>query len=275
MPHLLPSGRNMHAELSSIAREIGDRAIGMEAVEGVVFLGSLARGFMDESSDLDISIIVGGKDLKRLRRVFEPMAKEVESNRGVEADIEVHAYDDFARRQWGEIERFSFQHCQIYFDRNGRLGRSIKEKLDVPRDFWTRRIVEGCIYLSGYASPGREGRSTAENWVRRGDLAQAHYCAGYVAELIMELTYALNREFLPPPKWRMFNLRNLPWRPEGLEESLATIMSVGEMNQEGLARRLSAARELWPRIIQRVEEVEDMDMDSMNIFYNERIVYGD
>jgi len=91
----------------------------------------------------------------------------------------------------------------------------IKEKLEVPEDFWRRRVVECCTYLSWYACPERPRSSMAELWAEREDMAQAHWCLNHAMELFIELTFALNQEFLPPAKWRLSYLGRLNWTPRG------------------------------------------------------------
>lgn len=265
---------NRHAEFMASAKLVTDFAADLAAVEAVVLLGGLARGYCDDSSDLDMSVIVSDADPMRWRREFAQLAKEIESGSGIDTDIEVHSFDDFYSQEWGEIERFTFHGCRLALDRNGRVGRAIQEKLEVPRELWTRRTVEGCIYLSWYACPEPPHLSIAETWVGRRDLAQAHWCLNYSTELFVQLAFSLNKEFLPPAKWRLSYLRRLKWLPEGMMELLQSMTTVSSIDEESLHSRLRAARELWPRMLERVRSVESMDLAAMQRYYVERIIYG-
>jgi len=60
-------------------------------------------------------------------------------------------------------------------------------------------------YLKWYCCPVKKDAGTvAEVWIRKGDLTSAHYCLNYGVELLLKLIFALNKEFLPSPKWRLF-----------------------------------------------------------------------
>ena len=69
-------------------------------------------------------------------------------------------------------------------------------------------------YLKWYCCPVKKDAGTvAEVWIRKGDLTSAHYCLNYGVELLLKLIFALNKEFLPSPKWRLFysySLKQLP-----------------------------------------------------------------
>ena len=69
-------------------------AVSMPEVEAVIFLGGLARGYCDDRSDLDISIIVNSSDRQRGRHAFERLTKEIEMRTGIETDIVTHSLDD-------------------------------------------------------------------------------------------------------------------------------------------------------------------------------------
>ncbi|MCU0861356.1 MAG: nucleotidyltransferase domain-containing protein [Methanomassiliicoccales archaeon] len=265
---------NRHAEFMANAKLVTDFASDLAAVEAVILLGGLARGYCDDSSDLDISVIVSDADLVRWRRDFAKLAMEIESGSGIETDIEVHSFDGFYSQKWGEVERFTFHGCRLALDRNGRVGRAIQEKLEVPRELWTRRTVECCIYLSWYACPEPPHPSIAEIWVDREDLAQAHWCLNYACELFVQLAFSLNQEFLPPAKWRLSYLRRLKWLPDGMMELLQTMMTMSSIDEENLHSRLRAAGELWPRMMERVRSVESMDLAAMQRYYVDKIVYG-
>jgi hypothetical protein len=43
----------------------------------------------------------------------------------------------------------------------------------------------------------------------------------YGVDLLTEMIFALNKKYLPPPKWRMFYSYRLEWLPEGYRELIA------------------------------------------------------
>jgi predicted nucleotidyltransferase len=266
----LPEERNRIQEFRIIAMQIEQQALGFEEVEAVILLGGLARGYTDDSSDLDISIIARG-DIASLRREFDRINKETTERTGIHTDIEVHAFDEFALQMWGEIERFTFSNCLVSYDRHGRTERLIKEKLALPGDFWTRAIVARCINLSWHVCPEPPSVSSTELWVGRGDLVQAHYCLNHSVDLLLELLFALNREFMPAAKWQVFYARRLRWKPVEFEQQWEEMLLTKSFDISDLSRRQDALRQLWPELLQKALYETNLDMDMMRRFYEERI----
>jgi hypothetical protein len=94
----------------------------------------------------------------------------------------------------------------------------------------------------------------AEIWVDRGDLVSAHYCLNYALILVIRIIFALNREFLPPPKWEMFYSYSLKWMPPSYERLVSEALTVRNLSKPDLNRRLKATRELWLEILPKIKE---------------------
>ncbi len=154
-------------------------------------------------------------------------------NSGVEdIDLMIDSLEDFKRREWDETDKWDFSKAaKIIFDPEGEVNKVFREKLKVPKDFWVMRIVVCANFLKWYCCPPREDwvfrrkrlgipSTISEGWIDRGDLVGAHYCLNYGVDLMLKMLFALNREFLPVPKWRIHYSYGLKWLPEDYRKLL-------------------------------------------------------
>jgi predicted nucleotidyltransferase len=239
-------------------QEIGEvlkRKIGsFEGVSGIVFMGALTRGFADKYSDVDVIVFLGERD-ESLREIIGKIGSDEHRRSGVDVDLEVHFLEDFRARKWDEIARWDFSHASIVFDREGELQKLLRTKLTVPSSFWLKRVVVYGEYVGWYCcSPNENAETLADIWVDRGDLVSAHYCLNYALTLLIRIIFALNREFLPPPKWEIFYSHSLKWLPLNYEKLVGEALTIKSLSKHDLDRRLRAVRELWREILPKLRE---------------------
>jgi len=112
----------------------------------------------------------------------------------------------------------------------------------------------------------------AEAWVKRGDPMIAHYCINYAIELLIEVIFALNKEFLPPPKWRIFYSYKLKWLPKDYKKLLKEAIKISNFSSKELNRRLKALRKLWNSIIPRIEKQTGFTTEQLTRYYIENVL---
>jgi len=266
-------GRNRIRKSRRFAERLASKIALREGIAGVVFIGGLVRGFTDKYSDLDIITFLGQRD-ENLRMQIRKMSLDEEKRSGVDVDLEVHFLEDFKRWKWDEADRWEFSRAQIVFDPEGRVEKVFKEKLQLPKDFWIKRIVVCSEYLKWYCCPPKEGVGTiAEAWVDRGDLLAAHYCLNYAVDLLLKVLFALNKEFLPAPKWRIFYSYDLRWLPDGYKKLIRQVMSAKDFSVSELNRRLRAIRELWRLTMPKIEEETGLTPYQISRYYVEKVLH--
>jgi predicted nucleotidyltransferase len=265
------SGTNRIGKFRQVAERLKVQIINHKNVIGIAFIGGLARGFVDESSDLDGIVFFDHKNEAletQIRKIVESESK----NSNVEIDLEIHLLENFKKHKWNEIEKWDFSNAEIAYDKSGQIRSIIHSKLKVPKDFWLRRLVECAEYMKWYCCPPKKGTGTVtEAWIHRGDPVSAHFCASYAIELILKTAFALNREFMPPPKWRMFYFRNLKWLPKNyvlLEDAMKT----GDLSVDDLERRVKGIKKIWSEILLKVESDTGLALREIDRYYAERIL---
>jgi len=265
-------GENRVKKFRRVAERLASKISSCEGVTGIVFIGGLVRGFADKFSDLDITVFLNKRD-EELRKKICSLGIDEERRSGIDIDLEVHFLEDFERRKWDEADRWEFSKAEIVFDLEGEVKKVFGGKLKVPKDFWTKRIVACAEYLRWYCCPTREDIGTvAESWIERGDLVAAHYCLNYVVDLLRRMVFALNREFLPAPKWRMFYSYTLNWLPKGYSELIREAMSLRSFSVRDFNKRLEAIRKIWWKIVPKIKEETGLTADLISKYYVEKIL---
>jgi len=266
-------GENQIWKLRRVAEGFASKIASRKGVTGIVFIGGLARGFADKFSDLDIIVFLGRRDEQLRTRIYR-LGLDEERRCGIEIDLEIHFLEDFRRWRWDEADKWEFSRAKIAFDPEGEIKKLFGEKLRLPKDFWIERIAVCAEYLKWYCCPPRENVGTiAEAWIERGDLVAAHYCLNYAIDLLLRLTFALNKEYLPAPKWRMFHSYSLKWLPENYKKLIREAMKSKDFSVRDLSRRLKAIREMWRKIVPKIEEETGLTLDLISRYYVEKILH--
>ncbi len=265
------AGENNISLFRQMARRLASDIAGCKQVTGMVFLGGLARGFTDKYSDLDGMVFLERKNNVQEAQIRDMVAKEAKRS-GIDIDLEVHLLKNFAKWKWTETSRWDFSHAKIAFDKKGRLRKTIEAKVNVPKEFWIKRIVQSAEYMKWYCCPIKESAgSVAETWIERGDLVSAHYCVNYGVDLILKTVFALNKEFKPPPKWRVFYFDNLSWLPKN-HFILKKAMKIADQSANDLQRRLEAIRTIWTEVLSKIKEETGLDSAGINKYYVQKIL---
>jgi predicted nucleotidyltransferase len=266
-------GKNRIRQFRQVAEELSLKIAQSESVVGIAFLGGLVRGFADRFSDVDITVFMKKSD-ESLTKQIRSLALEAERRFGVDVDLEIHLLEEYKRRKWSEVDRWEFSRAQIVFDPKGEIKKMLSEKLKVSKGFWVRRIVICGEYLKWYCCPPRKDVGTvAESWIERGDLVSAHYCLDYAVELLIRVIYALNREFLPAPKWRIFHSYGLKWLPADYKRLVGEALLVKGFSVRDFRRRLEAIRKLWRRILPKIGEETGLITERMSKYYVEKVLH--
>jgi len=266
-------GENQISRFRQIAKELLSAVTVLDGVAGVVFIGGLVRGFVDRFSDVDIIVFLSRKD-NGLRKRIRNMGWEAQRRYGIDVDLEVHFLEDFKRLKWDEVDRWEFSRAEVVFDPEGKIQKVFSEKLKVGKGFWIKRIVVCGEYVKWYACPPKKDMGTvSECWVERGDLVSAHYCLNYAVDLLVRIVYALNKEFLPAPKWRIFYSHSLKWLPKNYRRLLGEAMLVKSFSKKELNRRLGAVRKLWCRLLPKIKEETGLTTELISKYYFEKILH--
>jgi len=267
-------GENQIERFRHVAERLASKISSYEGVTGIVFIGGLVRGFVDKFSDLDIIVFINRKDEQLKKRVHGVGLEDEGKHSRIDIDLEIHFLEDFKRWRWDEVDKWEFSHAEIVFDSEGDVKNLFREKLRLPKNFWIRRIAICAEYLKWYSCPPKEDVGTvAEAWIERGDIVAAHYCLNYAVELLVRMIFALNKEFLPAPKWRMFYSYSLKWLPKDYRKLIGGAMCVGSFSKKDFNRRLKVLRELWREIVLKIKDETGLTTMQLSEYFVEKVLH--
>ena len=265
-------GENRIQTFKRIARELVSETSIHKDVVGIAFLGGLVRGFADKFSDVDIVVLLAEKNQLLRKRLYD-LSSIMQKRFNTDIDLEVHFLEDFRGQKWDEIDRWEFSKAEIVYDPEGVVKEVFKEKLKLPTNFWTKRVVECAEYLKWYCCPPQADVGTvAESWLERGDLSSAHYCLNYAVEVIVRIMFAINKQHLPAPKWRFFYSYHLEWQPRNYKRLVTDAMKLKSFSMEDFNRRLMAIRKIWRDIAPKIENETGLSTDQLSKYYVENIL---
>lgn len=216
-----------------ISKEFSERMSRHEDVEGVAFLGGVARGRADKYSDIDIAVF-SKKKLPWL------VTGEQETTEGYDLEIfnipMEKGYDN-----WDEIKREAYQEAVVDYDRSGETAAFLSKALEYTdgyRNEKTAKLIFEIAWHGWIYTPFRDRCEknyrwllTEKLWLLRGEKNNAYYTARYSIDLFLELLFAVNRRWTPDYKWRYIRAKSLPWLPTNYDEDMDKLL-FGEWSEK-------------------------------------------
>jgi predicted nucleotidyltransferase len=266
-------GKNQIREFSKVAKALTSKIGSHKGVAGVILIGGLTRGFADKYSDVDMITLLSRKD-ENLRKKLKEIGSDEQKRSGIDIDLEVHFLEDFRARKWDEMFKWDLSHAKIVLDPEKEIQRMLTEKLKVSKVFWLKRIVICSEYLKWYCCPPKEDMGTmVEAWVERGDMVSAQYCLSYAFDLLIRIMFALNKEFLPAPKWRVFYSYTLRWLPTDYKKLLKKALTIMGFSKHDLNRRMKALKQIWRETLPKIREETGLTPDLISKYYVEKVLH--
>ena len=214
------------AEYKRISHDFSIKMQQNPDVEGVMFLGGVARNRADQYSDIDIAVF----SQKKLTWLT---TGEQETPEGYDLEVFNIVFEK-GSEDWDEVKREAYQEGVIDFDRNGKTAAFLQKALFYPEEYRSQKIAElvfaiawhGWVYtpFRNKTCKGYRWLLSEELWFERQDDRNAFYTARYCVDLFLELLYAVNSRWVADYKWRYIRARNLPWLPANYEEYMDSLL---------------------------------------------------
>lgn len=210
-------------------------------VAGIVFLGGIARGYFDGSSDIDLGIVKKqGADIG-LKDKFLMVD-------GIEVQIWLEDYESELTAAWDMPKRWTYSQGLIHYDPEGKIKRLLAEKVPLKPEERQNELMEGLCLSEWYIN------RLTQLWVERGSLASAHHMFGTGLNYFLNMLFVLNHELIPDAKWKLYCAGRLPMLPEGFNTHLEETMRVNSFTPPELERRRLAFMGMWEQMKPLVEK---------------------
>jgi predicted nucleotidyltransferase len=219
-------------------------------IVSIVFLGGIARGYFDESADIDIAVF------KKKDREF-PIKEKFLYVEGIEVQIWLSDYEDELDANWDMSRRWTYTVCEIVHDTEDKISRLIAEK--VPLQAHERKW----LMMSGFTLSEWYFNRLTDLWVQRGNLISAQHMFNQGITYFFDMLFGLNNELVADEKWRYYCVEKLPILPVNFPARLQEVMKLQDFTIEELTRRKTAFLALWEEMRPMVEKECGMTFEEM------------
>ena len=247
--------KKKRAELSTfIEREVLQET----AVQGVVVIGSVAKGIARPDSDIDAVVFLEPFDLYAVPAEAKWLA-ESGAFHGISTHVPNAIQLDFKRIDLAEWEKPNFVWPEslcaelsegwVAFDRNGRIQSLIAERTKFGDKIRQEGLDDAFVRLDWLLNIDK----TEQTWATLGATV-AHYRLHAANDYLIQALFAYNR------RWRTFRSReladllNLPWLPDGFEEQLLLTTNALSTDDDGYRQRTAVLRQFFAELVTQCQQ---------------------
>jgi hypothetical protein len=200
-----------------------------DRVEALLLSGSIAHGFNDAKSDVDINIVVSQELYEQYKKnqamTYWESAADFYEGGYFDGKYISLAYLSLVLDKGNEPTRFALGDSEILFDRTGRLDTMLK--------------CIGRYDLAGIQERAIRFLSQFEAWkwyceeaIKRNNQYLLDLSVSKMILFGARLILLDNQTFFPYHKWLMTVLENVPHKPEGLMSAIEALLA--EKSQENI-----------------------------------------
>lgn len=237
-------------------------------VKGVVLLGGVAdtsyRGFVDEFSDIDLTIFLDVPESKNCNNIkeFTELNREllpkwvpefsfylpIPQLDGFKMEINIHQllyqYERKEETVWSDSKKEAYMYTsEIIYDPTGEIKRLIFDKTIMSSNQRWERIIT----LAGQKewiidiNPLRQ--------IHRGFIMNGHDLLNKGLDQFIECLYLFNWRYRPHNKWLLEMAQDLEWTPRNFRDKLQNAQLVLEYSEDDIKRRVEVIKELWEELL--------------------------
>jgi hypothetical protein len=223
-----------------VANEFAQQYV-VEEMVGIVFLGSIARGYYDSSADIDIALF-------KKKGSGISIASQFLHVEDLEVHIHLAEYESEHAADWDMSKRWTFSQPQIHYDPQGKIARLLAEKVPLKPEEKRWLLMSGCTLSEWYVN------RLTDLWVRRGNMISAQHMFFQGLNYFFDMLFALNDELVADMKWRYYCAEKLPRLPAHFKERIQEAMLLNAFTEEELERRKGAFMEMWREMLPIIEQ---------------------
>jgi hypothetical protein len=222
-------------------------------VQGVIAIGSVAKGTARADSDIDAVVFLDPFDLFAIPA--ESKWKPDEGTyHGIFSDVRNAIQLDFHRFDlqewsnptyvWPESICAELSEGWLVFDRFGDIHKLITERTYYSDDLRQQRLDAAITHLDWLLNETTTGRT----WEMFGATV-AHYRLHAAFESLVQALFAYNYRWRTLKSRELSDLLKLPWLPEKLDEELLLATNALEVTQAGYQKRVTLLQQIFNELI--------------------------
>ena len=242
-------------ELSKFIHQIVEPDL---AIQGIIVIGSVAKGIARSDSDIDAVVFLDPYDLYAV-----PAESKWESETGIFQGISRHAPNalqlDFKRVSlvewskpdftWSDTLCAELSEGWLAYDRHNEIGPLVSQRTKYTDENRQERLDGGLIMLDWLIKPSTADRT----WETLGPTV-AHSRLHSAFDYLVQALFAYNRRWRTLPSRELTDLLALDWLPEEFEENLLQAANALSADFEGYQQRLAVLNRFFNGLILRCQQ---------------------
>jgi len=236
-----------------LSRFIQQQVITETSVQGIVAIGSVAKGTARFNSDIDAVVFLKPLDLFAVPAECKWMPDE-DTFHGIFSNVQNAIQLDFHRfdlQEWSKPsyvwpESICAELCEgwLAFDRHGNIQKLIAERTYFSDDIRQTRLDDAIAHLDWLLN-----ETTAERTWEMFGAKIAHYRLHAAFESLVQGLFAYNYRWRTLKSRELPDLLKLPWLPEKLDEQLLLATNALEGTQDGYQQRVKLLQHFFNELV--------------------------
>ncbi len=220
----------MNGKYFRVAKEYAKEISSKKGVMGITVGGGIGRGHSDEFSDIDLFIFLDSSTYQKwLKKSPIPKGDHYWKNFWVETEF--LSYKEEKEKAWRIEDRWERQHHIIFFDKKSKIKNLLKEKITFGLDEKEKLLKHISGLANWYVS------ELPNVWIKRGNIAQAHYVLNIALDWILDCVFLKNNYFVPWAKWKLHYALLMKKLPDNFAKNILASMKIKDFTEKDILRR--------------------------------------
>jgi len=262
--------KNIKSEIEKIVNPFIERLSNREEVLSVILLGGMGkRDFLDEFSDVDLSVITTRKHKDKFPLPFEFHYEQ--NDRIIEFNIHQLILEDEIKKNndWSESKIEAYANAIIVYDPHNYAKKILEKKVIFNEENAYNRLI---WIVQQYQW---RGQIHSLRCFERGYPESSHDLLNHCVEILLEAVYLLNKRYLPHRKWIFIFLKEM-----GIDGYLIELfkksMVVKDFSYESIIQRIKILDEIYEIILKIVYETyPNFPTNPYEYYYRNFIQFND
>ena len=250
-----PATKRKRTELS---RFIQQEVIPETSVQGVVVIGSVAKGIARADSDIDAVLFLKPFDLYAIPaefkwrfddRSFHGIFREVENS--IQLDCKRLDLQEWSKAAhvWPESLCAELSEGWLAFDRHDQIRKLILERTCFSDEIRQERLDDAIVRLDWLLN----NATTERTWETLG-AAVAHYRLHSAYDYLVQALFAYNRRWRTWHSREISDLLNLSWLPGQFDEQLLLATNALSLSKDGYQERVTLLQQFFNELVTRCQQ---------------------
>ena len=228
------------------------------SIQGVVVIGSVAKGIARANSDIDAVVFLDPFDLYAIPAEFQ-WQPDNGTFHGIFSDVESAIQLDCMRLDlqewskpthvWPESLCAELSKGWLAFDRHNQIHTLIAERTYFNDEIRQKRLDDAIVHVDWLLKD-----STVERTWETLGAKVAHYRLHSAYDYLMQALFAYNRRWRTLRSRELSDLLNLPWLPEKFDEQLMLATNALSVTKDGYQKRVSILQQFFKELVTQCQE---------------------